>query len=221
MTTKTYKLPKRFANDHWSRDYGQNSTVVRETADHIYVQMDADDYSEMLSDADLYSDHTHFDPPQAFFGLAQSAKATVRALKAQGAPEEEAPKVDLDDLIAAVEGDDNISDSDRWAMQDAAAILVNKGDLTLTPESHAVFMAYADDAGNWSGTPLVGGNVGGSKQERGNLTDLKRKGLIDTYTDEGCVWINFTDAGIAYATKHGTDLTWINGGAEVFKAHYC
>lgn len=36
------------------------------------------------------------------------------------------------------------------------------GDITITPQSLKVFLAYAADAPNWGGTPLVGGNVGGA-----------------------------------------------------------
>jgi len=103
MTTKTYKLPKRFADDHWSRDCGETDKIVRETSTHYIVEMDAEGYSDMLSDADLYSDHTHFDPPQDYFGLAQSAKATVKALTAAGEPEP-AQVADLDALIESVVG---------------------------------------------------------------------------------------------------------------------
>jgi hypothetical protein len=75
----------------------------------------------------------------------------------------------------------------------------------LTTASHDLFIAYADDAGNWSGTPLVGGNVPASKEATGNLTDLKRKGLLETFEDDGEVWVRFTDAGVAYATQHGVE----------------
>ena len=74
---------------------------------------------------------------------------------------------------------------------------------TLTPASHELFMAYAEDAGNWSGTPLVGGNVPATKEATGNLTDLKRKGLLTTWEDVNEVWIRFTDEGVAYAAQHG------------------
>lgn len=103
MNTKTYKLPKRFAEDHWGRDLGRNDEVVRETSTHFFVEMDADGYSDMLGDAEFYSDHTLFDPPNAYFGLAQSAKATVKALVAAGEPESETPKADINELIDAVE----------------------------------------------------------------------------------------------------------------------
>ena len=74
--------------------------------------------------------------------------------------------------------------------------------MKITDESMRVFLAYAADACNWSGTPMVGGNVGGSKEERGNLTQLKRAKLITTFRDGGNDWLNFTDAGIALAAQH-------------------
>ena len=77
---------------------------------------------------------------------------------------------------------------------------------SITPKSLEVFLAYANDAGNWSGTPLVGGNVGGDKAERGNLTQLKKAGLIETDTDEGHTWLYFTDAGKALAAERGIEL---------------
>jgi|LakMenE18May11ns_1017448.scaffolds.fasta_scaffold7068913_1 hypothetical protein len=76
----------------------------------------------------------------------------------------------------------------------------------ITETSLKVFLAYAADAGNWNGTPLVGGNVGGGKEERGNLTQLKQKGLIETFKDEGLVWVKFTDAGKALALEHGVEV---------------
>ena len=75
--------------------------------------------------------------------------------------------------------------------------------MNITETSKSLFLAYARDAGNWSGQPLVGGNVGGTKEQRGNLTQLKRAGLITTFRDEGCDWIQFTDAGKAFAAEHG------------------
>jgi hypothetical protein len=76
----------------------------------------------------------------------------------------------------------------------------------ITERSLSVFLAYAEDAPNWSGVPLVGGNVGGSKEERGNLTQLKRAGLIETDTDGDHTWIYFTDAGKALARQHGFEV---------------
>ena len=76
----------------------------------------------------------------------------------------------------------------------------------ITTESLRVLLAYAADAGNWSGEPLVGGNVGGSKEERGNLTQLKRAGLIRTFTSDGDQFVQFTDAGRALAARHGVQV---------------
>ena len=79
--------------------------------------------------------------------------------------------------------------------------------MQITDRSKELFIAYAEDADNWSGTPLVGGNVGGSKEDRGNLTQLKRAGLITTFNDgEGCNWIEFTGAGVKYAAELGIKI---------------
>lgn len=76
----------------------------------------------------------------------------------------------------------------------------------ITQTSLDLFLAYARDAGNWSGTPCVGGNVGGSKEDRGNLTQLKRAGLITTDKSDGQTWVNFTDAGRVLAAAHGVEI---------------
>ena len=81
--------------------------------------------------------------------------------------------------------------------------------MEITKKSLEVFLAYAEDAGNWGGTPLVGGNVGGSKEERGNLTQLKKAGLISTAEDDGDVFIYFKPAGLALAKEHGIDLDYL------------
>ena len=78
--------------------------------------------------------------------------------------------------------------------------------IQITEQSMKLFLAYADDACNWSGNPPVGINVGGSKEDRGNLTQLKKAGLIETWTDEGCTWIGFTAEGKAFAAKNGIEI---------------
>lgn len=85
---------------------------------------------------------------------------------------------------------------------------------TLSKRSAELFRLYADDAANWSGMPLVGGNVGGSKADRGNLTQLKQAGLIATSIDEGNTWISFTAAGKAYALTFGIELENTLPGTE-------
>jgi hypothetical protein len=78
--------------------------------------------------------------------------------------------------------------------------------MNITTKSLELFLDYARDAGNWSGTPLVGGNVGGTAAERGNLTQLKRAGLIETFKYDGETWIRFTEAGEKLAAEHGVEL---------------
>lgn len=79
--------------------------------------------------------------------------------------------------------------------------------MKITEQSKALFMAYANDADNWSGEPLVGGTVKSNnpKEDRGNLTQLKRAGLVETFTDDNGTWLRFTDAGRAYAKTLGVD----------------
>jgi len=73
----------------------------------------------------------------------------------------------------------------------------------ITEKSKELFRKYAADAGNWNGQPLVGGNVADTKYDRGNLTQLKRAGLITTDTDEGNIWLSFTPTGVRYARTLG------------------
>jgi len=76
----------------------------------------------------------------------------------------------------------------------------------ITERSKELFIAYAKDNGNWSGTPLVGGNIADTKEDRGNLTQLKKAGLIKTWTDENRIWLDFTPAGKAYAKELGIQI---------------
>ena len=81
--------------------------------------------------------------------------------------------------------------------------------MNITEKSLALFLAYAKDAGNWNGNPLVGGNVGGSKEDRGNLTQLKQAGLLTTekdWEDRSLAWIYFTETGRALAAAHGVTI---------------
>jgi len=67
----------------------------------------------------------------------------------------------------------------------------------LTESTLALFTDLVEDADNWSGTPLFQGG----KRERGNLTDLKKHGLVITQTEDGCTWVFFTEAGKAFAAE--------------------
>jgi len=69
----------------------------------------------------------------------------------------------------------------------------------MTPNTEKLFKELAEDAANWSGTPLLDITAA----QRGNLTDLKKLGLVTTWRDEGCDWVDFTDAGKALAAEMG------------------
>lgn len=72
----------------------------------------------------------------------------------------------------------------------------------LTAASTALFTALAVDADNWGGNPLV--DV--TEAEKGNLTDLKAKGLLTTFTDRGDSFASFTPEGRALAADLGIEL---------------
>jgi hypothetical protein len=70
----------------------------------------------------------------------------------------------------------------------------------------SLFHEYAEDAGNWSGTPLVGGNVDSSPRNNGYLLKLKLAGLITTQEDEGRIWLSFTPKGKELALDYGIEV---------------
>lgn len=74
--------------------------------------------------------------------------------------------------------------------------------MSITSQSLALFLSLANDAGNWSGTPMV--DI--SKEEKGNLTQLKRAKLLTTMTEDGVTFAFFTEAGRALAAEHGIAL---------------
>ena len=68
------------------------------------------------------------------------------------------------------------------------------------------FLQYAADAANWSGTPLVGGNVGGDASDKGYIVNMKKRGLVTTFKYDGDIWMHFTDEGVALAAQHGITI---------------
>ena len=77
---------------------------------------------------------------------------------------------------------------------------------SITESSLALFVEFANDACNWNGTPLIGGNILVSKAGRGNLTQLKKEGLVKTFVEGGDTWLEFTPAGIILAAEHGIKI---------------
>lgn len=79
--TVTVKIPKRFYDDHVARDLPAGK-VVEDMPRHYRVELNAADYTELLSDADHYvwlGRTGDLDPE--YFGLVSSARATVAALR--------------------------------------------------------------------------------------------------------------------------------------------
>jgi hypothetical protein len=85
----------------------------------------------------------------------------------------------------------------------SAAVLKIK----LTPRSLEIFKDACDDAGNWSGSPCLGHNFTFTKEDRGNLTQLKRAKLLTTDKAEGEEWIHFTQLGREFAAFHGIEIS--------------
>lgn len=78
--------------------------------------------------------------------------------------------------------------------------------MSLTERSLELFLALARDQGNWGTDVPLDHNVPFSKEDRGNLTDLKRKRLVTTFEYEAATWVRFTEEGKALAGEHGVDV---------------
>lgn len=70
---------------------------------------------------------------------------------------------------------------------------------TPTIASTDLFIRLFKDAPNWSGTPPAWV----TPEERGNLKNLKRSGLLTTFVSDGDPFVSFTDLG----HRLGKDLT--------------
>jgi len=142
-------------------------------------------------DADIYSREMGRDDKGAFIELEQTGEGfdcTVAAVTRGPAPTTPPPAPKTPKVAKA-----SVSDVPHG---------LSDGGLEL-------FTDLAEDAGNWSGQPLFGGNVGCDPSDRGWLTELKKKGLVTTFADDedsSLSWVVFTDAGRALADKLGTTL---------------
>ena len=79
--------------------------------------------------------------------------------------------------------------------------------VTLT--SARLFFDLAEDACNWSGVPLLNGNVRTNAALRGNITQLKKFDLIETVKDadrHNDTWVHFTEKGQKLALEIGIDV---------------
>jgi hypothetical protein len=63
----------------------------------------------------------------------------------------------------------------------------------LTEDSARLLAGLAWDAPNWSGTPMLCI----TKEQRGNLCDLKKADLVTTFKSDGVLFAEFTKKGMA------------------------
>lgn len=81
--TKLYRIAPTFAVDHWERACGHTDVIVKSSRKGITVEMDAEGYADMLSDADYYWEcRDEMEMPE----LAASAKRVMASLKKAGPP---------------------------------------------------------------------------------------------------------------------------------------
>lgn len=121
----------------------------------------------------------------------------------------------IDGMIPSVQIDENLNDRHTASPSGTAEVAETTNPATnpkITSDSLDVFLGYAADADNWSGTPPLGGGGGGTKEARGNITQLKRAGLIETFVDEGGdggdeTWVRFTTEGRTLAALHGIEIS--------------
>lgn len=86
---KTYRISPTFWDDHVARDLASSERVLKAGKFCVYVSLNADEYSELLSDAKFYANNDgEFDPEYKY--LMDSAKRVVAVLTKEGPPE--APK---------------------------------------------------------------------------------------------------------------------------------
>ena len=89
-----------------------------------------------------------------------------------------------------------------YATHPSAAVLKVK----LTTRSFEIFKDAAEDAGNWSGSPCLGGNFRFTKEDRGNLTQLKRAKLLTTDKSDGEALDTLHALGHEFAAFHGIEI---------------
>jgi hypothetical protein len=82
----------------------------------------------------------------------------------------------------------------------------NGRQVKLTDTSLKLFIELADDAKNWHNVIPTDGNVKITKKLRGNVTNLKRAGLVVVRDEGGSSWLLFTPKGEEYAGELGIDV---------------
>jgi hypothetical protein len=82
---RVYKLPPKFYDDHVSRDL-DGGTVLHRSERRVTVELDAEQFADLLDDAQFYVEMGTREFGTDYAPLIKSAAATARALIKQGAP---------------------------------------------------------------------------------------------------------------------------------------
>lgn len=74
--------------------------------------------------------------------------------------------------------------------------------IEMTPKTEGLWRSIVGDLGNWGGdcTPCYNHLT---KELRGNLTDLKKRGFVKTFFSNGEEWIILTETGTQLAKEQG------------------
>jgi hypothetical protein len=73
----------------------------------------------------------------------------------------------------------------------------------MTDETAKLFRSIVEDLPNWTGTTPCFNHLNAAR--RGNLTDLKKLGLVTTFRSDGDDWIELTPAGEDRARELGLE----------------
>lgn len=72
----------------------------------------------------------------------------------------------------------------------------------MTDDSLDLFIKLAEAAEDWGGTPPI--NI--SQEQKGNLSDLKNRGLVETFEVSDRIHCRFTEAGAVLAAEYDLEV---------------
>lgn len=92
MTTKRFRVPPAFYDDHLSRDCGETGRIVKRTTRYTIIELDAEAWIDLTTDCQSFIDYASagaFDDNAGAFGMTGSARATLRVLNTDPFTDEE------------------------------------------------------------------------------------------------------------------------------------
>lgn len=84
---KTYRIAPTFWHDHVARDLATPEMVEHENSNQVYVMLNTEQYHELLSDAQYYSEDGADWWDEGLESIRASAKRVVKVLLREGPPE--------------------------------------------------------------------------------------------------------------------------------------